>query len=104
MPQLLWLLLGLIVLSFCGAVYAGCVSWRRIGPGTRIAGGLLLTPHFLFIVCIVASVLCGHPAQGSRCFNIQFVCGVLVLFILPIPALVGTVIALVIFKGARKAA
>jgi len=95
------LLLCLIVLAFCGVVFAGYRSWRKMGAGKRIIGGLLLSPHFLLIVCIVVSLLCGHPPQGSSCFNTQFVCGVLMVFFLPLPALVGTLAALIIFKTAR---
>jgi hypothetical protein len=98
----IWLLLPVvIVLLFCGAVYVACLAWRKMGTGKRIAGFLLLAPHFLLIVCIAISLLCGHPPQGSRCFNRQFVCGVLVVFILPLPALVGTLLAFGIFKRAR---
>jgi hypothetical protein len=55
------LLLGLIVLAFGGVVYAGCRSWRKMGAGKRIMGALLLSPHFLLVVCFVVSLLCGHP-------------------------------------------
>jgi hypothetical protein len=95
------LLFCFIVLAFCAVVYVGCLSWRKMTPGKRIAGFLLLAPHFLLIVCIVVSLLCGHPPQGSPRFNTQFVCGVLMLFILPLPALAGTLVALGIFKHAR---
>jgi hypothetical protein len=72
-----------------------------MSAGKRIMGVLLLAPHFLLVVCIVVSLLCGHPPQGSRCFNTQFVCAVLIVFILPVPALAGTVTAFVIFRRAR---
>ncbi len=97
----IWLVLCLIVLTFCGVVYAACRSWRKMGAGKRTAGVLLLSPHFLLIVAIVVSLLCGHPPQGSRCFNTQFLCGVLIVFILPVPALVGTITAFIMFKLAR---
>ena len=97
------LLLGLIVLAFGGVAYAGCRSWRKMSAGKRIMGVLLLSPHFLLVVCIVVSLLCGHPPQGSSCFNTQFVCGVLLVFILPLPALIGTLTALGMFISARKA-
>jgi len=100
MNWIFWLLLA-IVLAFCGVIYAGCRSWPRMSAGRRIAGALLLVPHFLVIVCIVVSLLCGHPPQGSPCFNRQFACAVLVVFILPLPAFVGTVTALVIFLQGR---
>jgi hypothetical protein len=100
--QRIWLLLpGVIVLAFCGVVYVACLAWRKMGLKKRIAGLLLLAPHFLLIVCVVVSLLCGHPPQGSPCFNRQFVCAVLIVFILPLPALVGTLLAFGIFKRAR---
>jgi len=100
--QRLWLLLPcVVVLVFCGVVYLGCLAWRKMGLRKRIATLLLLAPHFLLIMCIVVSQLCGHPPQGSRCFNTQFVCAVLLLFILPLPALLGTLLAFVIFQRAR---
>ena len=95
------LLLGLIVLAFGGVVYTACRSWRKMGVGKRIMGVLLLSPHFLLVVCIVVSLLCGHPPQGSRCFNAQFFFGVLMVFILPLPTLVGTLTALIMFRRAR---
>jgi hypothetical protein len=95
------LFLCLIVLAFCGMVYAAYRSWRKMGAGKRIMGVLLLSPHFLLIVCIVVSLLCGQAPQGSRCFNAQFLCAVLMVFILPLPALAGTVTALILFKRAR---
>ena len=100
--QRIWLLLPcVIVLVFCGAVLLACLAWGKMGLKKRIASLLLLAPHFLLIVCIVVSQLCGHPPQGSRCFNTQFVCAVLLVFILPLPALVGTLLAVVILKRAR---
>ena len=100
--RLILALLCLIVLAFGGVVYAGYLSWRKMGAGKRILGVLLLSPHFLVVVCIVVSLLCGHPPQGSPCFNRQFVCAVLFMFILPLPAFVGTITALIIFRTARK--
>jgi hypothetical protein len=85
------------VLAFCGIVYAGFRAWSRIGTRRRVASFLLLIPHLLIIVCAVWSMLCGHPATGSDCYNTQFVCGVLMVFILPVPALGGSLAALAIF-------
>jgi hypothetical protein len=99
--RLIGLLLCLIILVLCVVAYAVCRSWRKMSAGKRILGVLLLAPHFLLVVCIVVSLLCGHPPQGSRCFNTQFVCAVLIVFILPVPALVGTVTAFVMFRRAR---
>jgi hypothetical protein len=86
-----------IVLAFCGIVYTGFRAWSRMGVRKRIVGFLLLTPHMLIIVCAVWNMLCGHPAMGSDCYNAQFVSGVLMIFILPVPALAGSLAALAIF-------
>jgi hypothetical protein len=102
MKELPWLLLlCAIVLAFFVAIYFACRSWGKMGPGKRITGLLLLAPHFLLLSCIVVSLLNGHPPQGSPAFTTQFVCAVLIVFILPLPALVGTVSALVMFRRAR---
>jgi hypothetical protein len=95
------LILFVLVLAICWVVYVGCRSWRKMTPWKRVVGFLLLVPHFLLVVCIVVSLLCGHPPQGSPRFNTQFVCAVLMLFIFPLPALAGTTAALVVFKSAR---
>jgi hypothetical protein len=101
MNRLWLLLLCAIVLALCAVVYLAFVSWGKMGPKRRIASLLLLAPDFLIVVCIVVSALCGHPPQGSRCFNGQFICAVLLVFILPLPALVGTLVALGMFIRAR---
>jgi hypothetical protein len=99
----IWLLaLAAIVVTFCIAAYLASRSWQRLGTGKRILGLSLLAPHFLIIVCIVVSLFCGHPPQGSARFNTQFMCGILALFILPLPALAGTIAALTMFIGARS--
>ncbi len=97
------LLLGVVALAFVGFVYLAFLSWPKLTPKKRIASFLLLAPDFLIVVCIAVSVSCGHPPQGSRCFNTQFLCGVLLVFILPLPALVGTLVALGMFIHARFA-
>jgi hypothetical protein len=100
----IWLpLLSVATLAFCGVVYLAYTSWAKMGPKKRIASLLLLVPDILIVVCIVVSASCGHPPQGSRCFNTQFLCGVLLVFILPVPALVGTLLALGVFIRARSA-
>jgi hypothetical protein len=102
MKELPWMIvLAVAVLVFFVAVYFASRSWGKMGTGKRIAGLLLLAPHFLLLACIVVSLLYGHPPQGSPGFSAQFICGVLVVFILPVPALVGTVSALVMFTRAR---
>jgi hypothetical protein len=106
MNAILWASFAGIVLWFCWAVFAGCRSWPALHPKRRIAGILLLTPHLLLIVClgvsIVLSLRCGTAAQGSRCFNAQFASDVYAVFILPVPALIGTSIALVLFRKVRR--
>jgi hypothetical protein len=100
----IWLLLFcVVVLAFFGFVYAAYQAWPKMAPKKRMGSLLLLAPDFLIVVCIVVSARCGHPPQGSRCFNTQFLCAVLMVFILPLPALLGTLVALGIFIRARSA-
>jgi hypothetical protein len=101
-PQYIALaLFCVVVLAFLAALYFAGRSWPKMGIKGRIATPLLLAPHFLLIACAVRSLLIGQAPQGSPDFNTQFVCAVLVMFILPAPAFVGTIAALVIFKRAR---
>lgn len=97
------LALGLIVLAFCWAVYVVCRSWRRISPKRRIISLLLLTPHLILIGCTLLSLSlslsCGPAPQGSPCFNMQFASGVFMLFILPVPTVIGTGLALRVLKS-----
>jgi hypothetical protein len=101
MHGILLLLCGIVVV-FCAVIYVVLRFWRRMSAGKRIASVLLLAPYFLLIVSFAVSLACGHPRQGSDCFNRQFVCGVLIVFILPVPTLVGTVAALVLATSARR--
>ena len=96
------LLLCGIVLTFCAVIYVAYRAWRKISRGKRIASILLLTPHFLLIVCILTSLAYGHPPSGSPAFNTQFVCGVLIVFFLPLPALVGTLAGLALLTLDRS--
>jgi hypothetical protein len=101
----IWLLvLAVIVLAFGGAAYFAARSWRKMGARRRILGLLFLAPHFLMIACIFVSLACGHPRQGSPGFNTQFICGVLIVFVLPLPALAGTIAAVTVFGRARSRA
>jgi hypothetical protein len=100
MERVWLLLLYLVVLSFCGVVYAACRSWRKMGPRKRIVSVLLLAPHFLLTVCIVMALRYGQAPPGSHSFNSQFVRAVLIVFILPVPAFVGTLAALIVFRRA----
>jgi hypothetical protein len=97
------LLLCVVVLALFGFVYLAFLAWPKMTPKKRVASLLLLAPDFLIVVCIVVSASCGHPPQGSPCFNTQFLCGVLLVFILPLPALLGTLVALAMFIHARSA-
>jgi hypothetical protein len=95
------LVLLVIVLAFCGVVYAACLAWPKMRPGKRALGSLLLIPHFLLVLCIPFSLLGGSAPTGSSGWNAAFFADVLVVFILPLPALAGTVAAFVIFRSAR---
>lgn len=96
MHQSLLFMLCAIVVVFCGVVYLAIRSWPKITTRRRIASIFFLMPHLLLIACIVVSLSCGHPAQGSVCFNRQFFCGILIVFILPLPTLAGTLTAFVL--------
>jgi len=101
MRLILPLVLLVIVLAFCGVVYAACLAWPTMRPGKRVLGSLLLVPHFLLLLCIPFSLLGGSAPMGSSGWNAAFSADVLVVFILPLPALAGTMAALVIFRNAR---
>lgn len=45
---------------------------------------------------------CSLIMEGSPGFNTQFACDVLIVFILPVPALVGTLTAFALLLGGRK--
>jgi hypothetical protein len=91
-----------IVLALGGVVYAGFRSWPRLSRGKRIASVLLVAPHFLLAACIVFAMLYSRAPMGSPRSNTVFFAEVLMVFILPVPALVGTVVALSLFFSARK--
>jgi hypothetical protein len=101
MRLILPLVLLVIILAFCGVVYAACLAWPKMRRGKRFWGSLLLIPHFLLLLCIPFSLHGGSAPMGSSAWNAAFFADVLVLFILPLPALAGTVVAFVIFRNAR---
>jgi hypothetical protein len=101
MRLILPLVLLVIVLAFCGVVCAACLAWPKMRPGKRVLGSLLLVPHFLLLLCIPFSLFGGSGPMGSSAWNAAFSADVLVVFILPLPALAGTMAALVIFRNAR---
>ena len=101
MKQFVFFLLAAIVLALVGAVFAAARSWPKMSPRRRIIGVLLLVPHFLLIVCIVIGVLNGQAPMGSPQSNAAFSADVFALFILPVPALAGTIAALILFLRAR---
>jgi hypothetical protein len=101
MRLMLPLVLLVIVLVFCWVVYAACLAWPKMRPGKRVLGSLLLIPHFLLVLCLPFSLFGGSAPMGSAGWNAAFFADVLVVFILPLPALAGTVAALVIFRNAR---
>ena len=101
MRLILPLVILAIFLAFCGVVYAACLAWPKMRPGKRVLGSLLLVPHFLLLLCIPFSLRGGSAPMGSSDWNAAFSADVLVIFILPLPALAGTMAALVIFRNAR---
>jgi hypothetical protein len=51
----------------------------------------------LFILSVLSSLACDN-SHTQACYNVQFSSGVLIVFILPLPAIVGTILAIAIFK------
>jgi hypothetical protein len=100
-----WIVLsmaGVVVLAFCALLYVAARSWRRIGTGRRIAGLLLLIPHLLLLVCIPFALQGGNAPQGSPRFNQAFAADVYMMFTLPVPALLGSIAALLVFLLSRR--
>jgi len=95
--------LGAVVLAFCAMVYVAARSWPKIGTGRRIAGLLLLVPHFLLVACIPFALRTGNAPQGSARFNQGFAADVFMVFLLPVPAFIGSLSALFVFLLARPA-
>jgi hypothetical protein len=94
-------LLVAIALVFLLALYMGYRSWGNLTPGKRALAIILLLPHFLLLACVGLSLSCGNAVQGSACYTQQFLSGVLIVFILPLPSLVGTAAALGMFITSR---
>jgi hypothetical protein len=102
--QIQWIVLsvvGVVVLAFCALLYVAARSWRKIGIARWIAGLLLLVPHFLLVVCIPFALQGGNAPQGSPRFNQAFAADVYIMFLLPVPALLGSIAALLVFLLSR---
>ena len=99
-----WIVLsvaGVVVLAFCALLYVAARSWRKIGTGRWIAGLFLLVPHFLLLWCMAVSLRVGNAPQGSARWNEAFGADVYMLFILPVPAILGSIAALLLFLLSR---
>lgn len=90
-------IMSAVVLAFCAMLYVAARSWRKIGRGRRIAGTLLLVPHALLVVCMAVGLRAGNAPQGSARFNQGFAADVFMVFILPVPTLLGSMAALFVF-------
>jgi hypothetical protein len=101
MQWIVWSVAGVIVLAFCALLYVAARSWRKIGTGRWIAGLLLLIPHFLLLLCIPFALQGGNAPQGSHHFNQAFAADVYMMFLLPVPALLGSIAALLVFLLSR---
>lgn len=101
MQWIVWSGIGVAVLAFCALLSVAARSWRKLGIGRRIAGLLLLVPHFLLLVCIPIALQAGTAPQGSPRFNRGFAADVYMLFLLPVLALLGSIAALLVFLTAR---
>jgi hypothetical protein len=56
MQQIMLVVLCGIVVAFCGVVYLAIRRCPVITTGQRIVNTLLITPHFLLIVCILVTL------------------------------------------------
>jgi hypothetical protein len=101
MQWIVLLVVGVVVLAFCALLYIAARSWRKIGRGRWITGLLLLMPHFLLLWCIAVSLRGGNEPQGSARWNEAFGADVYMMFILPVPALLGSIAALLVFLLSR---
>jgi hypothetical protein len=102
MQWIVWSVIGVIVLAFCALLYVAARSWRKIGTGRWIAGLVLLIPHFLLLVCIPFALQGGNAPQGSPRFNQAFAADVYMMFLLPVPALLGSIASLLVFSLSRS--
>ncbi len=101
MQWIVWSVIGVIVLAFCVLLYVAARSWRKIGTGRWIAGLVLLIPHFLLLVCIPFALQGGNAPQGSPRFNQAFAADVYMMFLLPVPALLGSIASLLVSSLSR---
>jgi hypothetical protein len=102
MGWIVWSAVGIVALAFCALLYLAARSWRKIGIGRRISGLLLLVPHFLLLVCIPFALEGGNAPQGSPRFNEAFAADVYMIFILPVPALLGSIASVLVFSLFRS--
>jgi hypothetical protein len=99
-----WIVLsaaGVLALAFCLLLYLAARAWRKIATWKWITGLLLLVPHFLLLWSIEVALRNGNAPQGSARWNEAFGAEVYIMFILPVPALLGSLGALLIFKLSR---
>lgn len=106
MQCIVWSVIGVVVLAFCALLYVAARSWRKIATWKWMTGLLLLVPHFLLLWCIEVSLRNnsappGSVPQGSARWNEAFGASVYMVFILPVPALVGSIAALLVFLLSR---
>jgi hypothetical protein len=102
--QMQWIVLsgaGVVVLALCALLYVAARSWRKIATGRWITGLLLLIPHFLLLVCIPFALQARNAPQGSPRFNQAFAADVYIMFLLPVPALLSSMAALLVFLLSR---
>ena len=92
---------GLVALAFCALLYLAARSWRKIATWKWIIGLLLLVPHLLLLACIPFVLQGGNAPQGSARWNEAFGAEVYMMFILPVPALLGSIGSFLVFKLSR---
>jgi 4-amino-4-deoxy-L-arabinose transferase-like glycosyltransferase len=103
--QTQWIVLavaGVIALAFCALLYLAARSWRKIATWKWMTGLLLLIPHFLLLWFFAVSLLNGNAPRGSDGWNAAFAANAYIVFILPVPVLLGSIGALLVFRLSRR--
>lgn len=95
--------IGVVVFAFCALLLVAARSWPKIRPRNRIVGLLLLLPHFLLLVCLALALRDNGAPQGSARWNEGFGASIYAMFLLPIPALLGSIGSLLVFLLSRRA-
>jgi hypothetical protein len=88
------LIVAFAVVAFIWVLVIGIRAWQSPRWRNRISGILFLLPNALLIASIIPYAACGRAGEDSPCFLVPVLSVIFVDFILPLPALLGTLLAL----------